>query len=80
MDSLHNFVAGNIIVHNSIEQDADIVMFIYREELYNPETERKNIAEIHIAKHRNGPTGVVPLFFKNSTTHFSDLDVYRQPS
>jgi replicative DNA helicase len=64
----------------SIEQDADIVMFIYREELYNPETERKNIAEIHIAKHRNGPTGVVPLFFKNSTTHFSDLDVYRQPS
>jgi replicative DNA helicase len=64
----------------SIVQDADIVMFIYREELYNPETERKNIAEIHIAKHRNGPTGVVPLFFKNSTTHFSDLDVYRQPS
>ena len=43
----------------SIEQDADIVMFIYREELYNPETERKNIAEIHIAKHRNGPIGVV---------------------
>ena len=41
----------------SIEQDADIVMFIYREELYNPETEHKGIAEIHIAKHRNGPLG-----------------------
>jgi replicative DNA helicase len=64
----------------SIEQDADIVMFIYREELYNPETERKNIAEIHLAKHRNGPTGVVPLFFQNSITHFRDLDVYRQPT
>jgi replicative DNA helicase len=64
----------------SIEQDADIVMFIYREELYNPETERKNIAEIHIAKHRNGPIGVVPLFFQNSTTHFRDLEVYRQPT
>ncbi|HMA37017.1 MAG TPA: replicative DNA helicase [Chloroflexia bacterium] len=64
----------------SIEQDADIVMFIYREELYNPETERKNIAEIHVAKHRNGPIGVVPLFFQNATTHFRDLDLYRQPN
>ncbi|HUS14770.1 MAG TPA: replicative DNA helicase [Chloroflexia bacterium] len=64
----------------SIEQDADIVMFIYREELYNPETERKNIAEIHIAKHRNGPIGVIPLYFHNATTHFRDLEVYRQPS
>ena len=77
---LHNFVAAGMIVHNSIEQDADIVMFIYREELYNPETERKNIAEIHVAKHRNGPIGVVPLFFQNTTTHFADLEVYRQPS
>jgi replicative DNA helicase len=64
----------------SIEQDADIVMFIYREELYNPETERKGIAEIHVAKHRNGPTGVVPLRFFPETTRFSDLEVYRQPA
>ena len=55
-------------------------MFIYREELYNPETERKNIAEIHVAKHRNGPIGVVPLFFHNQTTQFRDLEVYRQPT
>jgi replicative DNA helicase len=64
----------------SIEQDADIVMFIYREELYNPETERKGIAEIHVAKHRNGPTGVVPLRFFPETTWFADLEVYRQPA
>ncbi|MEK7184224.1 MAG: replicative DNA helicase, partial [Patescibacteria group bacterium] len=47
----------------SIEQDADIVMFIYREDYYNPETEKKNIAEIHIRKHRNGPVGQIELFF-----------------
>lgn len=79
VDTLHNFVANNIIVHNSIEQDADIVMFIYREELYDPETDKKGIAEIHLAKHRNGPTGIVPLRFFRSTTKFSNLETYRQP-
>lgn len=63
----------------AIEQDADIVMFIYREELYNPETEKKNIAEIHVAKHRNGPVGVVPLFFHSKTTRFADCEPYRTP-
>jgi replicative DNA helicase len=63
----------------SIEQDADIVMFIYREELYNPETEKKNIAEIHVAKHRNGPVDVVPLFFHHKTTRFADCEPYRAP-
>jgi replicative DNA helicase len=62
----------------SIEQDADIVMFIHREELYNPETEKKGIAELHIAKHRNGPLTTVPLRFFNRTTKFADLEVYRQ--
>ncbi|MEP7205185.1 MAG: replicative DNA helicase, partial [Candidatus Saccharibacteria bacterium] len=47
----------------SIEQDADIVMFIYREAYYNPETERENITDLIIAKHRNGPTGKVELYF-----------------
>ncbi|MFD3162465.1 replicative DNA helicase [Herpetosiphon sp. NSE202] len=79
VDTLHNFVANNIIVHNSIEQDADIVMFIYREELYDPETDKKGIAEIHLAKHRNGPTGIVPLRFFRSTTKFANLETYRQP-
>ena len=64
----------------AIEQDADIVMFIYREELYNPETEKKNIAEIHVAKHRNGPVDTVPLFFHHKTTRFSDCEPYRAPS
>ena len=62
----------------SIEQDADIVMFIYREELYDKETDKKGIAEIHIAKHRNGPVGVVPMRFDAATTKFSDL-TYRTP-
>lgn len=62
----------------SIEQDADIVMFIYREELYDRETDKKGIAELHIAKHRNGPVGVVPMRFDASTTRFMDLS-YRTP-
>lgn len=57
----------------SIEQDADIVMFIYREEMYDKETDKKGIAEMHIAKHRNGPTGVVPMRFDANTTRFMDL-------
>lgn len=72
---LHNFVAADIVVHNSIEQDADIVMFIYRDDVYNPESERKNIADIIVAKHRNGPVGEVSLFFQASQTRFSDLEV-----
>jgi replicative DNA helicase len=62
----------------SIEQDADIVMFIYREELYDPNTDKKGIAELHIAKHRNGPIGVVPMRFDSATTRFDDL-TYRTP-
>ena len=59
----------------SIEQDSDIVMFIYRDDVYNPESERKNIADIIIAKHRNGPVGEVSLFFQASQTRFRDLEV-----
>ncbi len=62
----------------SIEQDADIVMFIYREELYDPNTDKKGIAEVHIAKHRNGPVGMVPMRFEAATTRFTDL-TYRTP-
>ena len=51
----HNFVANDIVVHNSIEQDADVVMFIYRDEYYNPESDQRGLAEIIVAKHRNGP-------------------------
>lgn len=58
----------------SIEQDADVVMFIYREDFYEPDSERKNIAEIIVAKHRNGPTGKIELFFKKEQTKFLDID------
>lgn len=58
----------------SIEQDADVVAFIYREEYYNPETENKNIATILIKKHRNGPTGNVDLFFDKEKQRFRSLD------
>jgi len=58
----------------SIEQDADVVMFVYREEYYEPDTERKNIADIFIAKHRNGPTGRVELYFDASRMTFRDLE------
>ena len=61
----------------AIEQDADIVMFIYREDYYDKESEKQGIAEIHIAKHRNGPTGQVSLLFNQRTTKFLDLEVYR---
>jgi replicative DNA helicase len=79
VDGLHNFIANDLTLHNSIEQDADIVMFIYREELYDKETDKKGIAEIHIAKHRNGPLGVIPLRFEPSTTRFQNLERYRAP-
>lgn len=65
----------------SIEQDADIVMFIYRkaaDKNYRPEDippEEKHIAELHIAKHRNGPTGMVKLFFDGDRAHFKNLDI-----
>ena len=58
----------------SIEQDSDIVMFIYRDEYYNPDsTERPNIAEISIAKHRNGPTGVIDLYWHGQLATFRNL-------
>ncbi len=68
----HNFVAGDIIVHNSLEQDADIVMFIYREEMYNENTEQPNIADLMISKHRSGPIGTVQLYFNKRLTQFLD--------
>ncbi len=57
----------------SIEQDADVVIFIYRDEVYNEETEQKNIAELIVAKHRNGPVGRVSLFFNENLTSFGNL-------
>lgn len=58
----------------SIEQDADVVAFIYREDYYNPETDRKNITDILVKKHRNGPTGGVELYFDKEKQRFRSLD------
>ena len=72
----HNFVANNIVVHNSIEQDADVIAMIYRDEYYNPDTPDRGIAELLITKHRNGPTGVIKLLFKPELTQFLNLQRY----
>jgi replicative DNA helicase len=58
----------------SIEQDADVVAMLYREDYYNPDTERKNIMDIFIRKHRNGPTGAVELYFDRDKQRFRSLD------
>ena len=58
----------------AIEQDADVVMFIYRDEVYNKESERPNIAEIIVSKHRNGPTGTVDLRFNKENAKFTNLE------
>lgn len=57
----------------SIEQDADVVMFLYRDEVYNPATEQPNQTEVIVAKHRNGPTGTATLFFRKELTQFANL-------
>ena len=57
----------------ALEQDADIVCFIYRDDYYNPDTDQKNVAELIVAKHRNGAVGTVPLYFRKDITRFYDL-------
>jgi replicative DNA helicase len=71
--ALHNFVANDIIVHNSIEQDADLVIMLYRDEYYNPDSPDRGIAEVIITKHRNGPTGIIKLLFDPQFTCFRNL-------
>ncbi len=68
----HNFVANDVVVHNSIEQDADIVMFIYRDEYYNKESDQQGLADIIIAKHRSGPTGDIKLVFYGERATFEE--------
>lgn len=80
VETHHNFVANNFIIHNSgaIEQDADLVMFVYREEFYlkdhdDPKyKEVENVAEIIVGKHRNGPVGTVHLTFLKQYGKFAD--------
>jgi replicative DNA helicase len=69
----HNFLANGLVVHNSLEQDADVVCFIYRDEIYNPESDQRGTAEIIVAKHRNGPTGSTRLAFLDHLTKFANM-------
>jgi replicative DNA helicase len=66
-------VLSDLRESGSIEQDADIVMFIYREAIYDENTAKGQVTDIRIAKHRNGPTGTVQLYFDPSTARFLDL-------
>ena len=63
----------------AIEQDADVVMLLHREDYYDKDTERPNITKVIIAKHRNGPTGEVDLYFENFLTRFKDLNREQDP-
>jgi replicative DNA helicase len=60
----------------SLEQDADIVMFIHRPEVYEKDTLKQNIAQIKVAKHRNGPTGIIELIFRNNLAKFENAATY----
>ena len=70
VDRHHNFVGNGVLTHNSIEQDADLVMFIYRDEYYNEESEKEGIADLIISKHRNGGLGTVELAFQKEFPRF----------
>jgi replicative DNA helicase len=62
----------------SIEQDADVVIFLYRDDYYKPDTDIPNIAEAHVAKHRNGPTGMESLYFDKTRTRFASVQLERK--
>ncbi|MDK2798786.1 MAG: replicative helicase [Clostridiales bacterium] len=74
----HRPILSDLRESGAIEQDADIVMFLYRDDYYNPDTDKKNIAECIIAKHRNGSTGTVELVWLGEYTKFANLDKVHQ--
>nr|WP_311772235.1 replicative DNA helicase [Sphaerisporangium siamense] len=69
----HNFVANGISVHNSIEQDADVVILLHREDAYERESPRAGEADLIVAKHRNGPTATVTVAFQGHYSRFVDM-------
>ncbi len=70
---LHNFIADGIAVHNSIEQDADVVILLHREDAYERESPRAGEADLIVAKHRNGPTTTVTVAFQGHYSRFVDM-------
>ena len=75
----HKPMLSDLRESGSIEQDSDIVMFIYREDMNKENSDKKNIADIIIAKHRNGPTDTIPLYFRKELTKFENLEMVREP-
>ena len=71
-------IMSDLLESGAIEADADVISFIYRDEYYNPDSEKKGIAELIIAKHRNGPVGTVELGFLKEFTKFVNLDRQHQ--
>ncbi len=69
----HNFIAGGLISHNSIEQDADVVILLHREDAYERESPRAGEADLIVAKHRNGPTATVTVAFQGHYSRFVDM-------
>jgi replicative DNA helicase len=73
LPSTNNFIANGYVLHNSIEQDADLVLMIYRDKYYSNENDKNDITDIIIAKHRNGPVGTINLVFNSSTANFDNI-------
>ncbi|SJZ90132.1 replicative DNA helicase [Garciella nitratireducens] len=74
----HRPILSDLRESGAIEQDADVVMFLYRDEYYHPDTEEKNIGEVNIAKQRNGPTGIVKLVWLGQFTKFANLEKFQE--
>lgn len=74
----HRPMLADLRESGAIEQDADIVMFLYRDDYYNEDSEKKNIAEVILAKHRSGSTGTVELLWLGNYTKFANIDKYRE--
>jgi replicative DNA helicase len=73
IEGTHNFIADGVVAHNSLEQDADVVIFLYRDELYNRDSPDRGTAEVIVAKHRNGPVGITQLAFLENYTRFANM-------
>jgi len=70
---VHNFVAEGIATHNSLEQDADMVILLHREDIYEKESPRAGEADLIVAKHRNGPTAEITVSFQGHYSRFVDM-------